>query len=78
MSTKRDVLAEMRQAFSLRYKPRDIDSYARTGDFEIDLDRLIYLAFEVAQEPYVMELKLYRDQAIAGSALAPREEMIRK
>jgi hypothetical protein len=61
------ALAMMRQAFVKQHAPTH-DPHAR-GAFEVDLDRLIFAIFGLAQEPFVRELNILRNAA-AESGLA--------
>jgi hypothetical protein len=70
MTIKSDHLAEVRQSFVRRFASEEFDSRRWRYDFEVELDRLIYAAFAAAQEPYVSELELYRENKLKTVLLA--------
>lgn len=74
MTAKSDQLAQIRQAFARRWAPDDEperNGYRR-HDFEIELDRLLYAAFAVAQEPFIRELEMFRDLTLKSAMLSPK------
>jgi hypothetical protein len=68
MTAKSDQLAELRQNFAKQYAP---DEPRRQSEFEIALDRLLYAAFSVAQEPFVRELEAFKKIAIEAAVFLP-------
>ena len=73
MTAKSEHLAEARHAFSRRYAPPvDCSPYSK-GDFEVELDRLIYAAFAVAQEPFVREFEMFKKAAIEKAFHTPSD-----
>jgi hypothetical protein len=69
MTVKSDQLASMRQGFVSWF---DIKDPHIRREFEVKLDRLLYAAFAVAQEPYVKELEAYRDITLKTMMLSPK------
>jgi hypothetical protein len=81
MTAKSDELANMRQAFSQRFCPKEGDDYRANramNDFAVDLDRLIYAAIAVGQEPFVKELDLFREHSLKTGMLAINPKEITK
>lgn len=78
MTQKSDHLAAARNSFVKRYAPSDPEYDYHRHDFEIELDRLIYAAVAVGQEPFVREIEMFRDSAIKGLSLQPQKMLAEK
>lgn len=67
MTAKSDSLALLRNAFMQRWASQ-LKDYRRP-EFEVDLDRLLYAAFAVAQEPFIRELEAFKEHALKTTDL---------
>jgi hypothetical protein len=61
-----EILSEYRNGFVSRWHPDVSDPYC---EFEKELDRLIYYAFQTAQEPFVRELEMFKKNALGAGML---------
>jgi hypothetical protein len=65
MTSRSETLAFERERFSRVWHPEP----ERRRDFEVELDRLIYAAVALGQEPFIRELNSYRDNTLKQSVL---------